>query len=222
MEQKYTRGEVYTVKRLLVYCEGSAEESFVKELLKPYMLHYGVNVFTRGAGGISKYSIIRKELLNHCKSDKNAMITTMLDYYKFPKEAPGMLKKESDLYKKVKFIESSIEKEMEHPNNLLFNLSIHEFEAYLFSSIEAFHCIASPKQIKMLDAVCKKYDNNPEMINTHYDSIPSRQIIKIIPDYQKVFDGIRVAKDVEINNIITRCTHFARWISRLTTWATQK
>jgi len=48
------------MKRLLVYCEGSTEESFVKEVLAPYFWDMNVSVTSKKAKGVSKFSIVKK------------------------------------------------------------------------------------------------------------------------------------------------------------------
>jgi hypothetical protein len=219
MEQEYLWREICVMKRLLVYCEGPAEESFVKEVLAPYFWKINVSAFPTKANGVSKYSIIRKELLRHCKHDSSAMVTTMLDYYELPKETPGVETSKGSLYDIVEYIESAVERDMCEPDNLIFNLSVHEYEGLLFSRTSAFKGIATDKQIAILDGICKDFDYNPERINDSYDTTPSRRIKNVIPDYQKVIDGTRVAQRIDISGISSKCKHFHRWIEKLTTWA---
>jgi hypothetical protein len=65
---------------MIIYCEGPTEESFVKTVLSPYFWSMNVSVTPIGACGVSKYSIIRKELTRLCKGDPTAIISTMFDY----------------------------------------------------------------------------------------------------------------------------------------------
>ena len=67
--------------RLKIYCEGSTEESFVKTVLAPYLWHLGITADPIGAGGVSRYGNIKKELIGCCKNDSTAIFTTMFDYY---------------------------------------------------------------------------------------------------------------------------------------------
>jgi hypothetical protein len=206
------------MKRLLIYCEGSTEESFIKEVLAPYFWKKNVGTTPTKTNGISKYSIIRKELMRHCMSDSSAMVTTMLDYYELPKETPGILTAKGTLYDIVEHIEAAVEADMGGFGNLIFNLSVHEYEGLLFSRTSAFEGIASDKQIAILDGMRKKFDT-PEHINDSYNDAPSRRLERAIPGYQKVTDGTRVAQRIDIGGISSKCKHFQRWIARLTAWA---
>ena len=94
--------------RLLVYCEGPTEESFVKAVLAPYLQCKGIGVTPIGANGASKYSVIKKELTRICKKDTQAAVTTMFDYYAFPKDAPGVSSAAGSVYDKAGSIESAI------------------------------------------------------------------------------------------------------------------
>ena len=206
------------MKRLLVYCEGPTEESFVRTVLAPYFL--GMNAFAVpiGASGVSKYSIIKKELKRICKDDHTATITTMLDYYGLPSDTPGVSATSGTIYNKVEYIETTVEADLGELKNLIFNLSLHEYEGLLFSHISAFEGIADNKQLAALKSIIENFET-PEHINNSYDTAPSRRIEKIIPDYSKVNDGIKVAQRIGIDVFSAKCKHFERWIAKLTTWA---
>lgn len=206
------------MKRLLVYCEGPTEESFVKEVLAPYLWDFNVNVSPKAADGVSKYSVIRKELLRLCKNDITAMITTMLDYYGLPSETPGISNAKGSLYDKICYIESAVESDLNKVDNIIFNLSVHEYEGFLFSQPYAFESIANERQIVILDNICNCFET-PEHINDSYDTSPSKRLINIIPGYQKVTDGTRIAQRIGIDGISRKCKHFERWIAKLTAWA---
>lgn len=72
------------MKRVIIYCEGPSEETFINHILGPKFIEDDVYITATSFGGVSKYSIIRKKLLNLCRSDSSAVITTMLDYYGLP------------------------------------------------------------------------------------------------------------------------------------------
>lgn len=69
------------MKRVIIYCEGPSEETFINRILAPALISFDVYITATSFGGVSKYSIIRKKLQNLCRSDRSAIVTTMLDYY---------------------------------------------------------------------------------------------------------------------------------------------
>jgi len=206
------------MKRLLVYCEGPTEETFTKEILAHYFSSMDVYVTPIGAGGVSKYSILKKDLIRICKSDKTAVVTTMLDYYGLPGDTPGKASITGDIYHKAQHIEAAIAEDMAGLDNLYVNLTVHEFEGLLFSETSAFADVASSKQIIELQKINSRFET-PEHINDSRDTIPSRRIKKIVPTYNKLTDGIKVAGNIGIDGISAKCIHFRQWIATLTTWA---
>ena len=206
------------MKRLLVYCEGPTEESFIKTVFAPYFLNMNVIAIPIGVGGVSKYSIIKKELIRICKKDYTATVTTMLDYYGLPKETPGISTATGNIYDKAKHIETSVHADLGGLANLIFNLSVHEYEGLLFSSVSAFEGIADDEQLVKLQNINNDFET-PEHINNSYYTAPSRRLEKIISGYSKVNDGTTVARRIGIDDIAAKCKHFGEWIAKLTAWA---
>ena len=138
------------MKRVIVYCEGPTEETFVNRVLAPFLYPYEVYLSASSCNGVSKYSIIRRDLNALCKSDSSAIVTTMLDYYALPSDTPGMGSGGGggDIYQKVQQIEAAIQEDIGVPN-LIPNLMLHEFEALLFSKPECFsYCGLNERAIR--------------------------------------------------------------------------
>jgi len=100
----------------------------------------------------------------------------------------------------------------------MFNLTLHEFEGYLFSNTEAFANIASKSQVNELANIRRRHDT-PEHINDKFETAPSRRILGILPKYQKMQDGISIAENITVDRIAAECRHFAIWLAKLTAWA---
>ncbi len=203
------------MRRVIVYCEGPTEETFVKRILAPFFYSYEVYLTASSCNGVSKYSIIRRDLSVLCKSDQNAIVTTMLDYYALPADTPGMKQKgDGDLYYKIHRIEAEISADV-GADNLIPNLMVHEFEALLFSKLECFsYCGLKERAIKQLVEIRNKAES-PEHINNHPETAPSKRILSIYPSYVKPLDGYNIAKDIGIDLMRRECRHFNEWIEKL-------
>ena len=129
------------MKRMIVFCEGSTEEDFVDDVLSPFL--WGVNVVATpiGLGGVCKYSTIKRELNQLCRTNKSALITTMFDFYGLPNETPGKSTARGSIYNVAEHIESAIEYDLGCLGNLVCNVTLHEFEGLLFSQTSAFRDI---------------------------------------------------------------------------------
>lgn len=86
--------------RLLILVEGQSEEVFAKRTLAPHLAAFGVyasvtvlrtkRIMSGGAfrGGVTSYAKIRQNLLE-LLGDRNARVTTLLDFYGLPEDFPG-------------------------------------------------------------------------------------------------------------------------------------
>lgn len=216
------------MKRLYGYCEGQTEESFVGEVLYLYLLNMNISatpivcetkrtISQKFKGGVSDYGKIKKELDGICKQHKNELVTTMFDYYGLPDNTPNLDIKSRNVYEKVQRIETAIETDMGNLRNLIFHLTVHEFEGLLFSDVAAFWEIADKSTTVELQKIRDSFAS-PEHINNSEDTAPSKRITKLIPSYSKVRDGTRFAKSIGIDKISLQCEHFRKWMTRLVSY----
>ena len=207
------------MKRVLVFCEGQTEETFIKKIVAPIFYEKALVFIPIPCGGVSKYSIIKKRLSDLCKSDKSALVTTMLDYYGLPEETPEKRTNHGgDIYCHIQGIENAIGRDIGE-SNLLPNLMVHEFEALLFSKSECFqYCEMSQGSLKELQKISEEFEG-PEYINNSPDTAPSKRILKVYPQYNKILDGYNVAREIGIDTMRMKCRHFDEWISKIEEYA---
>lgn len=209
------------MKRVHILCEGQTEEQFVKNLLAPFFDHFNIYADAKilvtkksysgrnEKGGVSTYAKIARELKVLCK-DSSAYITTMLDLYKLPNDTPGMENQQSNPIQNALHIEKSINNDIGYPN-CHANITVHEFEALLFSDPSAFSCLGESKLEEKIQRIKNEFET-PEHINSSVDSAPSKRILKLKSDYKKTTQGIEIAKIIGIEKMKANCLHFASWI----------
>ncbi len=203
------------MKRVIVYCEGPTEETFVNRILAPAFWHRNIYLTASSCHGVSKYSIIKRDLSTLCKHDPNAIITTMLDYYALPSDTPGMRDAiGGSIYDKVTHVEDRIKEDI-GTDNLIPNLMLHEFESLLFSNPTCFSYCGLPS--RKIDELCRirKEVETPEHINNNPNTAPSKRILRIYPEYDKVLDGFNIAQDIGLSAMRAECKHFDEWVERI-------
>jgi len=214
--------EAFSVIRVHVFCEGQTEETFVRDLLSQHFDE--INIFLNpivvrtskyGKGGISTYGKIKSQIEKKCKEDPSAWVTTLLDFYGLPSDFPGLQENQRmssiDRAQAVmKSFQSDIEQE-----NFIAHLVIHEFEGLLFSSPEAFGAWFDDKKVvNQLTKVREEFDS-PEHINDGVATAPSKRIIKICDNYDKVLHGTLISLAIGLEAIRSRCSLFNQWIERI-------
>jgi hypothetical protein len=228
-------GEDLEMAKILILVEGQTEEEFIKEIIAPYL--HSRNIFiiptvittkenVRGPnykGGISTYEKIRKDLIKLFDDTSASLVTTIFDYYRFPKDLPGIDSIESaNCFDRIGKVENLFLKDIR--NHLGFSkvkkfapyLSLYEFETLLFVSPEKTAEIF-PEFIHLqmnLHKIRNSF-NSPEEINEGKSTHPSARIKKLIQSYEKTFHGPLALVDVDLSLIRQECPHFNQWIQRL-------
>lgn len=216
--------------RLHFVVEGQTEETFVRNLLVPelgargvYCDAHRVTTGRRGAsvyrGGLVSFAHLRKDLDIWMKQDRasDSWFTTMVDFYKLPSNFPSIVEARhiADPMKKVELVEQSFSSCMNHPRFVPY-VQLHEFEALLFSDPQSFS-IAFPNigdEVAKLQAIRCAFET-PEHINEREDFAPSKQILKILPPYDKAVSGPLIAQQIGLARLREECKHFDTWLTRL-------
>lgn len=212
------------MSRVYLLVEGQTEEAFVNELLMPHYARIGiyltpiiVSTSPGYKGGISRYSKIRPQIEKLCKQDESAHVTTLFDLYALPNDFPG---KNNQAYvslksgeQKADFIESELLKDI-GKRNFIPHVIVHEFEALLFTEIEAFEEWTDDDDLlEPLKAV--RITTLPEDINDSPQTAPSKRILAAMPSYQKTFHGPLIACEIGLDSMRAACPHFHSWLTKI-------
>lgn len=213
------------MKRVYIVVEGQTEQEFVNSLLAPYLGSVGIPVVTpilirtskSGRGGFVNYSHLENTVNGLLKTSAKAdfIVTTFVDFFRIPHTMPNF-KASMAKPTKIDQVES-----LEHALSMAVNdrrfipyIQLHEFEALLFSNNKGFEYYFDSKLAEATQPIVSDYDN-PEEINTTPHGAPSKRILSIHEDYDKVTEGNLIALEVGINAILSRCPRFKAWAENL-------
>lgn len=224
--------------RIIALVEGPTEEIFVRRLLAPDLGVHGVAITatTYGRpqkhGGVPSWGRARRELLRLLKEDRGRCVTTMFDYYGLPHDWPGRKKVaekspgSASAEERADVVERAMLREImdalgDGGSTIRFipYLQMHEFEALLFSEPDTLGRVlsieADPSRItRTLRHVIDRF-TTPEEIDDGPTTAPSKRILSIARQYQKVVDGHRAATRIGLATMRRECPHFGRWLGRL-------
>lgn len=220
--------------RLLVHVEGQTEETFVNEILAPHLYTRGfqsVSARLLGAarvrkrrGGICPWDVAADEVAKHLSSDTGAYATTIVDYYALPAGAsgwPGRSDCAALAYdQKSPHLAQALRDDFaaKHPNEanrFIPFVAMHEFEGLLFSDPTAMaHSMGKPALAADFHMIRNSFES-PEHINDSPQTAPSKRLLSVVPDYQKVLHGNIAIIDIGLDAIRGECPLFDRWITTL-------
>lgn len=217
------------MKRLIIVVEGDTEKEFIDKVLSPYLFAKGlrsVNCFKikHTKGGLTKYQHLKTDLIN-CVYESNVLVSTLIDFYALPKDFPKYEEAKAIVNRasRLAFLEKAIVEDLEAEkgkafSNLLPYIQLHEFEALVFSSIDAIKSLYSNEDAKFgeLEQIIAAYPN-PEDINDSPRTAPSKRLKnnQLIRGYNKVNDGIMIIEEAGIDNILSKCSRFKTWVETL-------
>lgn len=208
--------------RIIIFCEGQTEETFVRDVLTPYFqtqeLYITPIIFltsTGHRGGLSSYQKVKRQLEIKCKEDSTAIVTTLIDYYGLPTDWVGLYNDQTskNIYEKIEIIEQLWHKDIDY-QNFIPNLMLHEFEALLFSNPYKFTDWFEPEDVQNLIDEVNEFET-PELINNSKQTAPSKRILRHFNGYQKPIHGSLIAQEIGLDEIRYKCQHFNSWIEKL-------
>jgi len=216
------------MSKILVLVEGQTEEIFVKDVIVPgfsrYEMYFIPKIISTKTiknkpdfkGGIISYEKVKNNLLKLFNDTSADIITTMIDYYKLPSDFPGYYTRPAgDFYTGVLYLEEKFKEDINNSKFIPY-LQVHEFEAYLFSSLDGFSKVFFDKnrELEQINNIINQF-NNPEAINEGEETAPSKRLKNIFRGYKKTLHGILIAKHLGLETIRTSCSHFNNWLKKL-------
>jgi hypothetical protein len=215
------------MKRIIIICEGPTEQEFCKDVLQPHFnvkeiyLHYPT--IKKSGGGIVAWNVLKKQIENHLAQDKEAIVTTLIDYYgihdkhEFPQwgDANKIVNKNN----RMTFLESSMGASLSDNINNRFipYIQLHEFEGLLFNDIIIFNNNIPPQDfINKIELEQTIINNaNPELINDTSQNAPSYRLARLIKGYNKIVYGAILAESIGLTKIRSKSPRFNDWITKL-------
>lgn len=211
------------MKRLNIIVEGLTEMEFVKELMVPYLREHGIYAVTpivihtskMTRGGFVKYQHLKNEVERLLACKKSDFVVSMfVDFFCCP-NLPQKEKYETiaDHEQRVQFMEQIIAKDI-NDSRFIPYIQLHEFEALLFASNKGFEYYFSDKESQQTSEIVALYPN-PEQINSSPQKSPSKRLLAIKSNYDKVIEGNLIALEIGIRQILNQCPRFKAWMESL-------
>lgn len=210
--------------RVYVMVEGQTEEAFLQEVVVApyaskgiYLTPIIVSTSPGYKGGLTSYSKVKPQIDRLCKQDANAFVTTLFDFYALPGDFPGKgglgAINAANGLAKVVHLETELKNAIGHAN-FIPNIMLHEFEALLFTDIEAFAEWTDDDDV--LDPLRQaRHMLAPEDINDGPKTAPSKRILSVMPSFQKTLHGPLIAATIGLDAIVAACPHFGMWLKKL-------
>jgi hypothetical protein len=140
-------------------------------------------------GGVSTWSKLERELRLLLHDSSTTVLTTLLDYYAFPPEAPGMADRpHGSPHERVRYVESALVRAVDDAR-FVPHLVLHETEAWVLADCRQLgEVMGDPGPAAELQRVVH-LESGPELVNDGVETAPSKRIMSAYPQYAKMIDG---------------------------------
>lgn len=214
------------MRKAAILVEGQTEEGFVNRVLRPHLADLDVWLTPiivqtkrmasgqKYRGGVSKWSKVETDISSLLGGSHWLFVTTMLDYYGLPVDAPGYQSRPASGWDAVDHIERAIGGRG-GDGRLIPYLSLHEFEALLFVRPDVVAGLAGDPSLAGTLSSIVTACGAPEAIDDGPDTAPSKRLSSAWPGYSKTTDATAVLSTIGLASIRNSCPHFDGWLTRL-------
>jgi hypothetical protein len=223
------------MSRVKVLVEGQTEETFINQLLYGHLAQQGIFISPillttkrvrnrssaeralpgrRFKGGISNYPRVKMDVRN-ALNDRQAIVTTMIDFYGLPGDFPGMNNLPSGSGRdQVVHLEATINNDIDSTRFRAF-ITLHEYEALLFSQPLVIADAFPEQQVGEQLQTIRNGFRSPEEINRGNETHPAKRITNLVTGYRKPVHGTLIARRIGLSRIRQECSHFNAWLTWL-------
>ncbi len=215
------------MKRIIIICEGPTEKEFCNNVLQPHFISGNIQLQTplikKSGGGIVAWQVLKKQIENHLRTDKTAIVTTLIDYYglKARHEFPDWESAHQNPNKALRMdsLENSMLNDVDPGLRYRFMpyIQLHEFEGLLFSDATVFEKNFLEEEFVNKTEFEEIFDRfpNPEDVNDHPETAPSKRLEKHLKGYNKIVYGAIIAQETGLHTIRAKCSRFNHWLTKL-------
>ncbi len=210
--------------KILVLVEGQTEEKFVNDILCKHFLTK--NIFLtpiisstkriksggKFRGEITSYNKVKQDILRLLNDSSSKLVTTMIDLYGLPNDFPGNNNLPSQSNQLLAHLESAFEADI-NSNKFKAFLVKYEFEGLLFSNPDEIAKKLTNRSLAQKLWEIRNSFQTPEDINNNPQTAPSKRILNLFKDYNKVSDGTIIADRIGLPLLRKECKHFDEWIT---------
>ncbi|WP_322748625.1 MULTISPECIES: DUF4276 family protein [unclassified Frankia] len=215
------------MRSLYLLAEGHTEFVIIDQVLEPFLVAAGFHVrksiiTTRRMasgpakrGGVTSWNRLENEIRRVLQDPTIDVVTTMIDYYGLPQDAPGMsTRPDASAHEGVTYVETEIERKIGDPR-FVPHVVLHEIESWILAAAPQLGDLVGDSRVARRLARIVDDHGGPELVDNGVTTAPSKRIRDIYPAFDKTLDGPLAVIDLGLAELRRRCPHADAWLYRL-------
>jgi hypothetical protein len=218
------------MRRVYLVVEGYTEQTFVRDILSPYLSKNSIFLEARlvgkpsQKGGNIRFDRAKTDIGILLKQEQATFVSTMFDFFGIDKNWPGLKSINNpgiSACEKAHIVEKETSKAIANAfpkcdpqRRFIPYIQMHEFEVLLFSNSE-FLSAEIGIENSLINDILSQYNGLPEEINQDPERSPSKQLMRLNNCYRQVSMGTAICRAIGIDGIRTKCPHFHQWLNLL-------
>jgi Domain of unknown function (DUF4276) len=215
------------VRRIAILVEGQTEEQFVSRVMQPYLDARSARVWltpivvetsrtaaglkSRGGGTWKNYQRYLSDLMGQSHWSE---IGLLIDYYAYPRDAPGADVKGSPPERHHQILKALSANYSDQ--RFVPGVAFHEFETWVIAAaMKRRDLLGEPEPAQALQSLVDEFGGNVELINDGPRTAPSKRVLEAWPRYSKIRDGVELIAEAGLDSVADRCPTPADWLDRL-------
>ncbi|RZQ64947.1 DUF4276 family protein [Amycolatopsis suaedae] len=213
--------------RLHVLVEGQTEEIVVRQVLAPHLQEHGWSVTHSlvttkrpvtgppQRGGVTSWAKVERDVRLLLRDTGLTALTTLIDYYGFPEDGPGMATRPSGTaVDRVEHVERALADVIDD-QRFLPHLVLHELETWVFAAAGQLGELRDDTALTERLRADVKEAGGPELVNDDPRTAPSKRLAAYCETYLKTLDGPMAIELLGLPALRADCPHFDDWLTRL-------
>jgi Domain of unknown function (DUF4276) len=215
-------------RTLYLLLEGQTEETIVRDVFMAHLealgwcVRFSIVKTSRSAtsrarrGGVSSWAKLETEIKLVLNDPGIDVLSTLIDYYAFPSDAPGMAGRLmcASPIQRVANVEAALASYI-GDSRFVPHLVLHEVEAWVYVAAAQLAELKGDRSLTVKLRKEMEASGGPEGIDEGPDTAPSKRLMRHWPEFSKTIDGPLAIAAVGLPEIRRQCPHVDAWLRKL-------
>lgn len=213
------------MRHVAIVVEGQTEAAFITQVLGPFLgpgiyLNPIITITKQTAAGAHRgggsWRGYRDKLVKLVRQPQWDLVTTMIDFYAYPTDAPGRDCHGTGDHRPEQCVRArAAAMRADVAGDWLPYLTLHEFETLIIAAGSLRPSVLTDTLAPARFTRMIREAGGAERINDGHDTSPSKRVAATLPGYRKAQDAVAILEGAGMDGTLDLCPGVQKWVTRL-------